>query len=103
MPLSAFAEKLNNPLTGKNGKTYVEVPAPRVLIPLLKKVVQKMPGAIGCAHGAQKKVAQQVEHARVSLREKLPQKKQEADQLNEERWAAERQRQVREPKKEQSL
>lgn len=103
-PLSAFAEKLNNPLTGKNGKIYVEVPAPKVLIPLLKKVVQKMLGAFGWAHGAQKKVAQQMEHARASLREKLPQKKQEADQLNEARWAAERQRQVREPKKnEQSL
>ncbi len=103
-PLSAFAEKLNNPLTGKNGKTYVEVPAPRILIPLLKKMVQKMLGAIGWAHGAQKKVSQQVEHARASLREKLPQKKQEADQLNEARWVAERQRQVREPKKkEQSL
>lgn len=36
-PLSVFAEKLNNPVTDKNRKIYVEVPAPKVLIPLLKK------------------------------------------------------------------
>ena len=103
-PLSVFAEKLKNPVTGKNGRTYVEVPAPKVLLPLLKKVVQKMLGAFGWAHDAQKRVAEHVEHARTSFKEILPQKKREADQQNEERWAVERQQQAQAHKKnEQSL
>ncbi len=103
-PLSVFAEKLNNPVTDKNRKIYVEVPAPKVLIPLLKKVVQKMLGAFGWAHDAQKQVVQHIEHARTSFKEILPQKKHEVEQQNEARWAAERQQQVQETKKnEQSL
>lgn len=50
-----------------------------------------MLGAFEWARGAQEQVRQHVEHARTSIREKLPQKKREADQQNEARWAAERQ------------
>lgn len=90
-PLSDFAGALEKPVMDKNGRTYVEVPAPKVLLPLLKKVVQKMLGAFEWARGVQEQVRQHVEHARTSIREKLPQKKREADQQNEARWAAERQ------------
>ena len=90
-PLSDFAGALDNPVMGKNGKTYVEMPAPKVMLPLLKNVVQKMLGAFEWARGAQEQVRKHVEHARTSIRAKLPQKKREADQQNEARWAAERQ------------
>ena len=53
--------------TGKDGKTYVAVPRPDRLIPLLKKVVQKMLGAFGWSHGMQKKTQEHVEHMRVSF------------------------------------
>ena len=39
----------------------------------------------------QEQVRKHVEQARTSIRAKLPQKKREADQQNEARWAAERQ------------
>lgn len=39
----------------------------------------------------QKKTMEHVEHARASLKAKLPQKKIEADQINVARWVAERQ------------
>lgn len=90
-PLSDFAASLEKPLIGKDGKTYVAVPRPDRLIPLLKKVVQKMLGAFGWSHGMQKKTQEHVEHTRVSFKVKLPQKKQESDRLSEERRAAERQ------------
>lgn len=90
-PLTELARSLDNPLIGKDGKTYVAIPSPGSLIPLLKKVVRKMLGAFGWSHDLAEKTKEHVEHARASLRAKLPQKKQEADRLNEARWAAERQ------------
>ena len=50
-----------------------------------------MLGAFGWSHDLAEKTKEHVEHARASLRAKLPQKKQEADRLNEARWVAERQ------------
>ncbi len=107
-PLSQFADSLNNPITNKAGKTFVEVPSPKIMIPLLKKVVQKMLGAFEWARGAQAKVARRVEETRASLKAKLPQKKREADLQNQQRWAAERQARQEQQlpakkKKEQSL
>lgn len=97
-PLTELARSLDNPLIGKDGKTYVAIPSPGRLIPLLKKVVRKMLGAFGRSHDLAEKTKEHVEHARASLRAKLPQKKQEADRLNEARWAAERQiRQEQQP------
>ena len=97
-PLSDFAASLEKPVKGKVGKTYVAVPSPDRLIPLLKKVVRKMLGAFGWSHDLAEKTREHVEHARASLRAKLPQKKQEADRFNEARWAAERQiRQEQQP------
>ena len=87
-PLSEFAGALDKPVTGKNGKTYVEVPAPKVLIPLLKGVVKKMLGAFEWMRGTKERVRQHVEQARTSIKEKLPQKKREADQWNEVRRTA---------------
>ena len=100
-PLSDFAASLEKPLIGKDGKTYVAVPSPDRLIPLLKKVVRKMLGAFGWSHDLAEKTKEHVEHARSSLRAKLPQKKQEADRLNEARWAAERQSIVQQTEPEQ--
>nr|MCR5390112.1 hypothetical protein [Lachnospiraceae bacterium] len=90
-PLSDFAASLEMPVKGKDGKTYVAVPSPDRLIPLIKKVVRKMLGAFGWSHDMAEKTKEHVEHARASLRAKIPQKKVEADQMNEARWAAERQ------------
>ena len=87
-PLSEFAGALDKPVTGKNGKTYVEVPAPKILLPLLKGVVRKMLGAFEWMRGTQERVRERVEQARTSIKEKLPQKKREADQWNEARRAA---------------
>ena len=57
-----------------------------------------MLGAFGWSHDLAEKTKEHVEHARASLKAKLPQKKQEADRLNEARWAAERQiRQEQQP------
>ena len=89
--ISEFAHALEKLVMDKCGKTYVEVPAPKILLPLLKKVVQKMLGAFEWARGAQEQVRQHVEQARTSLKEKLPQKKREADQQSEARWAFVRQ------------
>ena len=50
-----------------------------------------MLGAFEWSHDLAEKTKEHVEHARASLREKLPQKKKEADQMNEARWATERQ------------
>ena len=90
-PLAELAKSLDKPLIAKDGKTYVAIPSPGKLIPLLKKVVSRMLGAFGWSHSVQKKTLEHVEHARASLKAKLPQKKIEADQINEARWAAERQ------------
>ena len=90
-PLTELAKSLENPVTGKNGKTYIEVPSPGKIIPLLKKVVRRMLGAFGWSHDKAEEIHKQVEHGRASLRARLPQKKKEADAQNEARWAAERQ------------
>ncbi len=90
-PLMELAKSLENPVTGKNGKTYIEVPSPGKIIPLLKKVVRRMLGAFGWSHDKAEEIHKQVEHGRASLRARLPQKKKEADAQNEARWAAERQ------------
>ncbi len=100
-PLSDFAVSREKPLTGKDGKTYVAVPSPDRVIPLLKKVVRKMLGAFGWSHDLAEKTKEHVEHARASLKAKLPQKKKEADQMNEARWAAEHQATVQQTEPEQ--
>jgi len=43
-----------------------------LMLPLLKNVVQKMLGAFEWARGAQEQVRKHVEHARTSIRAKLP-------------------------------
>ena len=53
-----------------------------------------MLGAFEWVRGTQERVRQHVEQARTSIKEKLPQKKREADQQNEARWAAERQQRM---------
>ena len=91
-PLTELAKSLDKPLIGKDGKTYVAIPSPGKLIPLLKKVVSRILGAFGWSHSMQKKTMEHVEHARASLKAKLPQKKIEADQINEARWASEQEK-----------
>ena len=91
-PLTELAKSLDKPLIGKDGKTYVAIPSPGKLIPLLKKVVSRILGAFGWSHSMQKKTMEHVEHARASLKSKLPQKKIEADQINEARWASEQEK-----------
>ncbi len=90
-PLTELAKSLDKPLIGKDGKTYVAIPSPGKLLPLLKKVVNRMLGAFGWSHSVQKKTMEHVERARTSFKAKLPVKKAEVDQQNEARWAAERQ------------
>ena len=60
-----------------------------------------MLGAFGWSHDLAEKTKEHVEHARASLRAKLPQKKQVADRLNESRWAVERQAAVQQTEPEQ--
>lgn len=91
-PLTELAKSLDKPLIGKDGKTYVAIPSPGKLIPLLKKVVSRILGAFGWSHSMQKKTMEHVEYARASLKSKLPQKKIEADQINEARWASEQEK-----------
>ena len=55
-PLSEFAHALEKPVMDENRKTYVEVPALKVMRPLLKKVVQKMLGAFEWVRGTQEQV-----------------------------------------------
>ncbi len=102
-PLSEFAGALDKPVIGKNGKTYVEVPAPKVLLPLLKGVIRKMLGAFEWMRGTQERVRQQVKQARTSIKEKLPQKKREADQWNEARRAANSQQRMTQNHKKEEL
>lgn len=88
-PLTEFAKSLENPITGKNGKTYIEVPSPGKIIPMLKKVVRRMLDAFGWSHDKAEEIHKQAEHGRVSLKARLPQKKIESDALYEARRSAE--------------
>ena len=90
-PLTSFAKALDNPLQGKDGKIYVEVPSPGKLIPLLKKVVKRMLGAFGWSHSMAKKTQEQMERSRKSFHAMLPRKKREANEQNEARLVAEQQ------------
>lgn len=89
-PLTELAKSLDNQVKGKSGIVYVAIPSTEKVLPLLRKVVGKVLGAFMHIHDMTKKTQEHVENARVSLRAKLPQKKIEADQMNEARRAAER-------------
>ncbi|MCR4866623.1 MAG: plasmid recombination protein [Lachnospiraceae bacterium] len=80
--LREFAKALDNPVKGKNGKTYVEVPEPQKLIPFLKTMVQKALKAIDLIKDVTRNTKDKIERAGTSIKDRLADAKARADQHN---------------------
>ena len=82
--LREFANALENPVIGKNGKTYVEVPEPGKLIPFLKNMVQRALKAIDLIKNVTKNTRDKIEKTGLSIKERLAEAKARANQYNHE-------------------
>lgn len=82
--LREFANALENPVIGKNGKTYVEVPEPGKLIPFLKSMVQKALKAIDLIKDVTKNTKDKIKTTGISIKSRLADAKARADQYNNE-------------------
>ncbi len=80
--LREFAKALDNPVKGKNGKTYVEVPEPAKLIPFLKTMVQKALKAIDLIKDVTRNTKDKIERTGISIKDRLADAKARADQHN---------------------
>ena len=81
--LKAFARALDNPIKGKNGKTYVEIPEPTKLIPFMKTVVQKALKAIDLMKDMIKNARDKIEKTGKSIRERMAEAKARVNQEND--------------------
>ena len=82
--LKDLARSLDNPIKGKNGKTYVEIPEPTKMLPLLKKTVQKVLDGITLMKEITKNAKEKIASTKTSIKDLLVQKKAEADRYNQE-------------------
>jgi len=82
--LREFANALENPVKGKNGKTYVEVPEPAKIIPFLKTMVQKALKAIDLIKDVTRNTKDKIERTGISIKDRLADAKARADQHNNE-------------------
>jgi len=82
--LREFANALENPVKGKNGKIYVEVPEPGKLIPFLKNMVQRALKAIDLIKDVTRNTKDKIEKTGISIKDRLVDAKARADQYNNE-------------------
>ena len=88
--IKKFSDALDHPVNDKNGRTYVEVPNPKVMLPILKKVVDKFGKALTKIKDIHEKVKGKAEHARIRIKELIAEKQAEADRRRAERQGGKR-------------
>ena len=93
--IKKFSEALEHPVNDRNGKTYVEVPNPKVMIPILKKVTDKFAKALTKIKDIHEKVKDKAEHTRVRIKELIAEKQAEVDRRKAERQGGKRNRSAR--------
>ena len=83
--ITGFAKALEHPVKSSTGKIFVEIPNPEKTLPVLKKVMRKLPSVIEKTKDIARKIAGHAEQTRVSIRAKLAEAQEEARRQNEER------------------
>ncbi|MBR6475758.1 MAG: plasmid recombination protein [Lachnospiraceae bacterium] len=77
--IKKFSDALEHPINGGNGKTYVEVPNPKVMIPILKNVADKLGKVLTKIKDIHEKVIEKAGHTRIRIKELIAEKQAELD------------------------
>ena len=72
-------------MSDKSGKVYVEVPNPKVMIPVLKKVTDKLARAIDKLKAVPERLREKLGHVRTSFKDRLAEKQAQVDRKKKER------------------
>lgn len=83
--IKSFSEALDHPMSDKSGKVYVEVPNPKVMIPILKKVTDKLSRAIDKLKAVPERLKEKLGHVRTSFKDRLAEKQAQVDRMKKER------------------
>ena len=83
--IKKFSDALEHPVNDRNGKTYVEVPNPKVMIPVLKKVTDKLGKVLTKIRDVHEKIKDKAGHTRTRIKELIAEKQADVDRKRTEK------------------